>query len=59
MKIKEGFILLEVVHKDSNNGKVGITIDLNNYKFLKELYNQYGDFTISKSDKNEIILNTE
>ena len=53
--------LLEIVHthKDTNH-KVGITLDSSRYEFLKDLYNQYGDFSIGKNEEtNEIKLITE
>lgn len=56
----DNYILLEVVHKNKPNmNKMGITIDINNYKFLKDLYNQYGDFVIIKNDSDEIKLVTD
>ena len=60
-KLDNNFILLEVVHTDHSEGfKTGITIDLNSYKVLKELYNQFGEFTIDKvNDSSEIQLITK
>ena len=58
--MNDNYTLIEVVHKDKPNmNKMGITIDINNYKFLKDLYNQYGDFVITKSDADEIKLVTD
>lgn len=52
--------LLEIEHLYKNiNHKVGITLDTKQYKFLKDLYNQYGKFSIDEADNNEIKLITE
>lgn len=52
--------ILEIIHLHKNtNQKIGITLDINKYEFLKDLYNQYGKFSIDKSDNDEIKLITK
>lgn len=47
--MNDNYILLEVVHQNRYTAhRTGITVDLKNYQFLKDLYGQYGDFTITK-----------
>lgn len=56
----DDYKLLEIEHLYKNtNHKVGITLDTKQYEFLKDLYNQYGKFSIDKADNNEIKLITE
>lgn len=47
--MNDNYLLLEVIHQNRcTEHKTGITINLKNYQFLKDLYDQYGDFTITK-----------
>ena len=53
----DDYKLLEIEHLYKNtNHKVGITLDIKRYEFLKDLYNQYGKFSIDEDDNNEIKL---
>ena len=59
--LNKDFMLLEIIHTEHHpEFKTGITININKYKFLKELYNQFGKFTIDETDdSNDIQLITK